>query len=391
MVNTPTPEPNLEAAPSITTHSVIMRIRKNLASMLLVVASLLVTMGILELVLRAINFEPLRDLARGKDLVLRVSQHPDIGYELVPGSRGRAFKTDVVVNRAGFRGPDLRTEPGLRRVVSIGDSIAFGSELPAGTAYSELLRELLAAQDPRFELINLALSGYDTLQEVATLERHGIAHDPEFVVLGFCLNDAGLASANAEYLQRLESYRTSFWIANSRLAQLLASNLDRLLGRRFEREQNRDSVFRATYEGRIDALGSEELELASWMAAASSRYPSSWYRKPDRVGRIRHAFARLGKLATREHFQVLVVVFPWLETDAGEYPHTEAHRIVAYEAARQGFGLLDLQHAFRTAGLNLLRNDPDDPIHPSPEGHRIAAREISNWLDSAEWTQTGTR
>lgn len=355
-------------------------------SILLAATSLLLTLAFIEAGMRLLGFEPLKSLARGKDLVLRVSRDPDIRYELIPGASGRAFKTDVEVNRMGFRGPEPSGDPHRRVIVSIGDSIAFGSELPAGTAYPEQLREPLAARDSRFELINLALSGYDTLQELAVLKRHGLAFQPEVVLLGYCLNDAGIVSANAEYLNRIERYRSSPWMARSRVVQFVVSSLDRLQGRSYQEEQNRPSVFRENYRQQIDPIGADERELARWMSLSPDRHPSDWYRDADRVGRIRFAFRQLEALAEDRGFRVLVVIFPWLETDAGgAYPHRMAHRIVAHEARRQGLQVLDLLEAFEQAGLNRLRNDPEDPVHPGPEGHRLAARGIVAWMQGAGW------
>ena len=374
----------MQQRPHSDRSAAMSRLRHSIMSIATVFVALVLALFALELALRAFDFEPLRDLARGKDLVLRPSVHPEIGYELTPGAEGEAFHTQVRVNASGFRGPELRTDSGLRRILVLGDSIAFGSEIPAGTAFPDLLRDRFAGAG--FEVVNLALSGYDTLQEVAVLELRGLALVPELVILGYCLNDAGVVSANAEYLQRVERYRESFWITRSRVVQLVATRMDRLRGRTWEREQNLPDVFHSRFAGRIDALGTNEHDLARWMSAATDVHPSAWYRDADRVGRIRHGFRRLAELSAREGFAVLVVIFPWLETAPhGAYPHTAVHRIVAYEAARQSFGVLDLTAAFSAAELASLRNDPDDPTHPNPEGHRIAAQEIVGWLEAGGW------
>ncbi len=205
--------------------------QKNLANAALVAASTLITLLCIEGGLRLAGYEPLKAMAAGKDLVLRRSEDPDIGYELIPGSKGRAFKTELAVNSVGFRSPEPSTDDEVRRVVFLGDSITFGSELPVGTTYPDLLRDRLKARDPRFDVQNLSLSGYDTCQEIAVLERHGLPLQPRIVVVGFCLNDAGVVSANLEYLERLNVYARNPWLLQSRLGQLLLTSVDRLQGR----------------------------------------------------------------------------------------------------------------------------------------------------------------
>jgi lysophospholipase L1-like esterase len=357
-----------------------------LANLLLVLASLVATGLLIEGVLRWVGYEPLRAMASGKDLVLRQSSDDAIGYELIPGSEGRAFKTDVKVNSFGFRSPEPRQADDVRRVVVVGDSIAFGSELPADTAFPNLLRRALGQRDHRFDVQNLSLSGYDTLQEVAVLKRHGLPLDPELVIVGFCLNDAGVVSANLEYLERMRGYSQRPWLQASRLGQLVLVSLDRLQGRRFEAAANDPIAFRERYVAQIDPIGADEHQLRALMADAAQQLPSAWYRDEDRVGRLRHAFAELAQLRDVHGFRVLIVVFPWLETGANDrYLHQVTHAIVAREAMRQHLPVLDLLGGFQRQGLVGLRNDKDDPVHPSPAGHRIASELIEGWLDRADW------
>lgn len=347
------------------------------------------TCGLIEGGLRIAGYEPLKAMAAGKDLVLRRSDNPDIGYELIPGAQGRAFKTDVHANSFGFRSPEPATGDDIRRVLFLGDSITFGSELPAGTVYPDLIAEKLEARDPRFDVQNLALSGYDTLQENAVLERHAASLAPELVVLGYCLNDAGIVSANLDYLERMKAYADQPWLMASRLGQLVLVSVDRLQGRRFEEAANDPENFNVRYAEQIESLSStedQESPLPALMRDAPEALPSGWYRDPARVGRLRHAFEQLAQLRDQHGFRVVVVVFPFHEAAAdGSYPHGVAHAIVAHELKRAGLPVIDLLNPFARRGLIELRNDPDDPVHPSPEGHRIAADVITEWLEQRHW------
>jgi len=350
-----------------------------LANTALVLVSVLFSLFAIEFALRFAGYEPLKVMAAGKDLVLRRSEHPDIGYELIPGAEGLAFKTDVKVNSLGFRSPEPDQSDDARRVLFLGDSITFGSELPAGTTWPELLAIRLESRDPRFDVQNLALSGYDVVQELAVLEHRGLTLSPELVVIGLCLNDVGVVSANLEYLERADAWAKSS-LAGSRVGQFLLTSTDRLLGRRFEAEANEPDVFAARYAGQISTIGEDEMRLRGLMREVPDGLPSAWYGDADRIGRLRFVFERLSALRDQYGFRLQLVVFPLHETAAdGTYPHKVAHAIVSLEAERVRIPVLDLSGPFQREGLIELRNDPDDPVHPSPRGHEVAAENVWEW------------
>ena len=91
----------------------------------------------------------------------------------------------TTVNPSGYRGPEYpraRT-PGKRRVVMLGDSIAFGY----GVGDNETSSRQLERIDPTLEVVNLAVQGYGTDQELLRFEREGLRFQPDVVILNFCL------------------------------------------------------------------------------------------------------------------------------------------------------------------------------------------------------------
>jgi hypothetical protein len=91
-------------------------------------------------------------------------------------------------NSYGWRDSEHTYEkaPGVRRVVAIGDSFTFGTDVDDGERFSDLL-------DRRFshlEVINLGVAGYGTDQELRLLETVGFRFQPDIVILTVCvLND----------------------------------------------------------------------------------------------------------------------------------------------------------------------------------------------------------
>ncbi|HET9317491.1 MAG TPA: SGNH/GDSL hydrolase family protein, partial [Vicinamibacteria bacterium] len=119
------------------------------------------------------------------------------GWELRRGFRGLDLGAVATVNRRGYRGREhtVRPPPGRTRVVMLGDSIAYG----AGVRDEQTFSAQLETIDPRLDVVNLAVGGYGTDQELVRLEREGMGYSPDVVLLHFCLfsdfADNGLPSA----------------------------------------------------------------------------------------------------------------------------------------------------------------------------------------------------
>jgi hypothetical protein len=119
------------------------------------------------------------------------------GWELRRGFRGYDLGEIATINRQGFRGPEhpYVKGAGRTRVVMLGDSIAYGAGVKDGETFSALLQ----SRDPRYDVVNLAVGGYGTDQELIRLEKDGVRFGPDVVILHFCLfsdfADNGLPSA----------------------------------------------------------------------------------------------------------------------------------------------------------------------------------------------------
>ena len=120
------------------------------------------------------------------------AEHPHVysevyGWALRPGTRyyGRGGET-ITVNERGYRGAVHATAPapGAVRVVMLGDSITFGT----GVGDDDTFSRRLDAQ-PDLEVLNLGVDGYGTDQALIRLEREGIGHRPQVVILNFCLRN----------------------------------------------------------------------------------------------------------------------------------------------------------------------------------------------------------
>jgi lysophospholipase L1-like esterase len=98
---------------------------------------------------------------------------------------------EVCYNSLGFIGPEIpNKEKDALRILILGDSITVGTYISAKNRYTALLEEILNKRINRnIEVINGAVSGYNTWQEVAMLKARGLKVRPDVVIVGICLND----------------------------------------------------------------------------------------------------------------------------------------------------------------------------------------------------------
>jgi GDSL-like Lipase/Acylhydrolase family len=147
--------------------------------------------------------------------MIRRTDSRDLIFELRPGVRGRFLGTPLKINSQGFRGRPVTERPAERalRIVGIGDSIAFGwavSEKDTFLSYLERRFRREHPGAPPLQVINLAVPGYNTHQEVETFVTKGLSYDPDVVVVYLCGNDDQLPN----FIWRRDPYtlRSSYLI-----------------------------------------------------------------------------------------------------------------------------------------------------------------------------------
>lgn len=152
---------------------------------MLVCFSLVLTALFLELALRILGMGAPPALGKGAFDYFTFDE--TLGWELTPGAGGRlksdefdvAIKINARGERADFEVPQEKVA-GKRRLLVIGDSFSFGHGVEAAEAWPARLERLL----PESEVVNLAVTGYGTDQQVLRLEKRGLAYQPDVVILG---------------------------------------------------------------------------------------------------------------------------------------------------------------------------------------------------------------
>ncbi len=117
-------------------------------------------------------------------------------YQLVPDERGFAPLPGMrEYNGHGMRDRsyDLPPAEGTRRIVVLGDSVAYGPGVGVESIFDNQLEDRLSEDGAPVQAYNLGVPGYNTVQERAALEQVGLALDPELVMVVWTANDRAVS------------------------------------------------------------------------------------------------------------------------------------------------------------------------------------------------------
>lgn len=121
---------------------------------------------------------------------------PVLGYVNNPGAIahvvGPEFTVDYQITEQGFRDPAIHTvdaEPGVVRILLVGDSYTVGHGVQYEQSWPALVREYFKRDGKSVEIINAGVAGYSTTQEVLYLEQLLEKYHPQIAVIGFVTHD----------------------------------------------------------------------------------------------------------------------------------------------------------------------------------------------------------
>jgi len=170
------------------------RLRPLASSVLLLVLSLCVGVGILELAFRVARSRAGGGKEQGEE-ALYLRYDPLLGWSKTPGARvtydRREYRVDVAINDKGLRDVprDYEPRPGGARVLAVGDSFLEGYTVPLEATVTQQLERELQAGGCRAEVINGGTTAWSTDQELLFFRSEGVRYEPQLVLLFLYYND----------------------------------------------------------------------------------------------------------------------------------------------------------------------------------------------------------
>ncbi len=335
------------------------------------------------------------------DPVLRYRHRPNVSRLVSPLDPSLG---SYVINGYGQHDEDfpVAKPKGELRGLMIGDSVTMGYGVTHEATFSTHLERLLAERDrthSSWQAINTGVHGYSTFQERVVLESD-LRFEPDFIVLGFCLNDVTepfvvdeeLGGTGVDYHAVQQSPSAAFgWLINEtgfgRLIQSIQAR-----GKSLEAEKRKER-----YDVRAMALGS----------TTEPRFVEAWKF-------VKRDLERVYEIAKKEDKPLLVVVFPFTFQLLAEDELKTPQRIVLEHARAHGVPAIDVLPAIESAIFDdpallaamkarydakqirefyylKIRDYFFDQDHFTTKGNRVVAEEIYEWLaDEGLATKTST-
>lgn len=134
----------------------------------------------------------------------------DYGYRVIPSQQLKRFGKRVAYNEWGMRSESAspRPQPGVLRVLCVGDSITFGStSTDQALTYPYQLQALLERQGDgtRYEVLNISAGGWALENEEGWLAEHG-TYGSHAVVLQVATHDLFQEKAGSEVVGNHASF-----------------------------------------------------------------------------------------------------------------------------------------------------------------------------------------
>lgn len=289
-----------------------------------------------------------------------------VGFKNKPNFHGHAQGfIRVETNSLGYRGKEVTREKPQEtfRILGLGDSVMWGVGVQDEVTYLRLMERKLnesAAENAgfRFEIVNTAVVGYSTHQELRILQHDGIALCPALVLVGFEPND---------------TYPTEdpFYNVNE-FHQPPKRDVQR---REYLPKGQPGSYFYSFLRSRVRFL--RELweakragpEPERWNWPAGSFEAAHW---PE----VQEHLRAMNRLSKEQGFGLLVLVFPTrfqADYPSGLHP---VERQVAEFLKAENIGYIVFHDVLRGRAQELFF----DQMHLKPEGHQVVADTILRYL-----------
>jgi len=304
---------------------------------------------------------------------------PDVGVVHIPNARGflrtGEFDIDLTINSKGLRDREFPYEkpPGVRRILSLGDSFAAGYGVRADETYAKVLERRLRDRGSgavTWEVLNAAAGSTGTAHQLAYYVKEGRRYSPDIVLIGFFVSN-DFWDNRASGLYAVED------------GELVKRQVPLTGPRRIQRITNWIPGYRALFS-RSHLLNLVKSQVAlrhhhNLVAEAAPTVQNT--REGDMHALTWRLLREFRDVCVREGARLVLLVIP--APIGSPETHDEWEAKVARFAEAEGIPCLNLGPAYRAMSRDEELNFPQDR-HWTPRGHAFAGDALFHFLTESE-------
>ncbi|MBI5524858.1 MAG: hypothetical protein HY897_00840 [Deltaproteobacteria bacterium] len=253
---------------------------------------------------------------------------------------------------------------GTYRILVLGDSVAYGCGVQKHETFENQLEMLLerAHDGRRFEVLNMAVPGYNTKQELVKFERDGLRLAPDLVLVAYVMNDDVVTPV---VIRDGNMVRFEYLTPEDPLDDGAGTAVDRAGSWIFFESAFARYLTYAFLRLRLAGEGQDESQIP--FGSKSESFES--------LRAIRDAAARIGA-------RVIVAVFPVFEWEGPRDGYQRLRMRLRAFLDGEKIPWIDLLNVYRAHRAVDLCVSTGDRWHPNRFGHSLAAAALRDHLEA---------
>ena len=293
----------------------------------------------------------------GRDCIWELSKNKILVYEMKKNyeSKDDNFLKDFKTNSSGFRDYEFGQEKdeNIKKILVFGDSIAVGTDsiIYSNDLFSKQLENIIEQDKSlkyRYDVYNMGVDGYNTVQEAENLNLHVNEYKPDIVVVTYCLNDVDDCSRGIYY-------------------QILATSQFGPVGHYLLKSK----IYNAFCQVLFDTMNLHEKIKIGKKCDKYWGFEESGMNIPEK------GFRMFDFLQKKYNFKLYVFIVPFL-VDYNNYEYEKQHESVQSVLNKYNIKGFDMIKCFSDISKDgsFFDSGLKDKMHPNEFGHRLMAEFI---------------
>jgi lysophospholipase L1-like esterase len=334
---------------------------------------------LLELSIRIVQPNFLKDKIYNDDINWYCTFDPTLGWKNRKSVYGTLASSRIHINNEGFRGsPVYFGHKTKKRVLILGDSIAFGYGVTDNETFSEILNRDVALQ---MDVINCGVLGYGPDQELLLYKKYFKKINPDVIILSICLANDFFDISSPRCIYDGGFLPKPVFLQNKIGCYSLYDNHIKLsLRERLAYELNYRSYLYNYIQYKINRnFQKERLKMLIRKTKLSLNYGTIG----DKREKMMFLINQLNLLCKNNGHDLIVLIFPSGEMILRNHGY-DNYSYLTKELVNNGIKFIDFYKELHLSKDNFFHYAKGDTFHLKLKGHYAVAEIIKDFILSHE-------